>query len=362
MRRAPAASAASALARLWSAGAPTSARTGPCALDVPWPARGAASGCSSSSGDGGGGDSAPSRPRLPPDGPGLGHFLRRGGGATGRPPPPPPTPTPLPGMAGPIIAISSGKGGVGKSTVAANLAAALAARSLKIGLLDADVAGPSVPTMLGLDDGRKPDIEEGSGLLIPRRSSHGVFALSTGFLLPRGGAAVWRGPMVMSALGTLTRRGAWSGLDALVVDLPPGTGDAHLSIAQALPLAGAVVVTTPGAVALSDAARGAAMWSAAGVRVLGVVENMAGYACPACGHRDDVFGAGGGGEGQGGADSLGLPILGRVPLVAAVRAGGDAGAPVVVSDPASPAGVALTRVAAAVAAAVGLGSGGGGGG
>jgi ATP-binding protein involved in chromosome partitioning len=272
-------------------------------------------------------------------------------------------------MTGPIIAISSGKGGVGKSTVAVNVAAALAAagsargpgaarRPLRVGLLDADVAGPSVPAMLGLDDGVKPDLDEG-GRLVPRMSAHGVASLSTGYLLPAGRAAVWRGPMVMSALGTLSRRGAWEGCDVLLVDLPPGTGDAHLSLAQTLPLAGAVVVTTPQPIATADAARGAAMWTAAGVRVLGVVENMAGYACPACGHHYDVFGpaggGGGGGEGRGGgADSLGLPVLGRVPLMSAVRVGGDAGAPVVLTDPDSAAGVALRKVASAVAAAVGL--------
>ena len=301
----------------------------------------------------------PGRRVLPPGGPGLAAFTPPA--AKGRAPPPPPTPMPLPGLTGPIIAVSSGKGGVGKSTVAVNLAAALAAggggsSSFSVGLLDADVSGPSIPRMLGLE-GRKPDVDE-EGRMVPLTSpSSGVRALSTGFLMKKGGAAVWRGPMAMSALATLSQRGDWRGLDVLVVDLPPGTGDVPLSLAQTVSLAGVVLVTTPQEVALEDAARGAAMWAAAGIPVLGVVENMAGYACPCCGHEDWVFGGEEGGEGSpspGTSRLLGLPLLGRVPLVTGVRTGSDAGAPVVVTHPDSPAGKAFRAVAEGVAEAVGL--------
>jgi len=292
--------------------------------------------------------SAPPR-FFPTGGPGLAAFTPP---TKKRPPPPPPTPKPIPGLTGPIIAVSSGKGGVGKSTISVNLAAALVKHArLAVGLLDADVSGPSIPRMLGLmSEADKPHLD-GDGRILPLTSpTCGVRALSTGFMLARDKAAVWRGPMAMSALSTLTHRGDWRGLDALVIDLPPGTGDVSLSLAQTVCLAGVVVVTTPQDVSLEDAARGAAMWAAAGVRVLGVVENMAGYACPCCGHTDHVFG--GGGEEK--SELFGLPLLGRVPLVTAVRAGSDAGAPIVVSDPDSPAGKALRGVAAKVAAAVGL--------
>jgi ATP-binding protein involved in chromosome partitioning len=279
--------------------------------------------------------------------------------------PPPPPRQAIPGVAH-IVAVSSGKGGVGKSTVAGkrggwwrsrsresppplffllnllfkkkiavNLAVALARSGLSASILDADVHGPSVPRLLGLA-GRRAEVDPASGKLVPLLCRGGlVRSLSMGNLVDEGAAAVWRGPMVMSALETLTRQADWRGTDVLVLDMPPGTGDAHLSVAQRLPLAGALAVTTPQRVAVDDVRRGARGWSAAGVRLLGVVENMSGFACSGCGRVEDVFGGGGGGgEGEDEGESeasrlLGAPLLARVPLSRALRVSCDEGRPLV---------------------------------
>lgn len=225
-----------------------------------------------------------------------------------------------------------------------NLAAALAAAGVRVGLLDADVHGPSTPRLLNVA-GASPATSP-TGALLPV-ANYGVRTLSMGLLMREGAAAVWRGPMVMSALETLTRKADWSGTDLLIIDTPPGTGDAHLSLAQRLPLVGAVVVTTPSSLSADDAARGAAAWAAAGVRVLGVVENMAGHVCSACGARDDVFGAAGP-AGDAVAAAAGAPVLARVPLSGSLRQAGDEGAPVVIADPDSVAAAELRAAADAV--------------
>lgn len=230
-----------------------------------------------------------------------------------------------------------------------NIAAALAATGVRVGLLDADLHGPSTPRLLGVV-GTTPATHPTTGALLPV-ANYGVRTLSMGLLLEEGAAAVWRGPMVMSALETLTRKADWSGTDLLIIDTPPGTGDAHLSLAQRLPLVGAVVVTTPSSLSADDASRGARAWAAAGVRVLGVIENMAGHVCASCGARDDVFGEAGP-AGDAVAAAAGAPVFARVPLSGPLRAAGDDGAPVVVADPGSPAAGELRRAAAAVWAAV----------
>jgi ATP-binding protein involved in chromosome partitioning len=221
---------------------------------------------------------------------------------------------------------------------------------VRVGLLDADVHGPSIPRLLGLASAGRP-ATDAAGRLLPL-TNYGVRALSMGFLVDPGDAVVWRGPMVMSALETLTRKADWAGTDLLLIDMPPGTGDAVLSLAQRLPLTGALVVTTPSAVAVDDAARGARAWGAAGVGVLGLVQNMAGHVCGACGARDDVFGEGEGGAADAGSPLAGVPVLARVPLAGPVRASGDGGAPIVVTAPDSVAAVEFGRAAGAVWEAV----------
>jgi len=227
------------------------------------------------------------------------------------------------------IAVASGKGGVGKSTVAVNLAVGLAHRGARVGLLDADIYGPSIPLMMGVDE--RPTIDATGRSILPF-DRFGVRFMSLGFLVDKDAAVIWRGPMVMKAIEQLLRDVAWGELDILVVDMPPGTGDAQLTLSQKVRLSGAVIVTTPQDVALADAIKGVTMFRKVGVPILGIVENMSFFHCPQCGSRSDVFGHGGG---RREADRLEAPFLGEIPLDAAIREGGDAGRPVITVDPAS---------------------------
>ena len=232
----------------------------------------------------------------------------------------------LAGM-GAVVAVASGKGGVGKSTVAVNLAVALAQMKLRVGLLDADIYGPSLPRMLGL--ARKPDVRGDRMLPLP---AWGLEAMSIGFLVEEETAMIWRGPMVMSALEQMMGQVAWGPLDIMIVDMPPGTGDAQLTMAQRVALAGAVIVSTPQDVALSDARRGVRMFERTQVPVLGLVENMSYFCCPNCGHREEIFGHGGA---RAEAQRLGTEFLGEVPLLPDIRQSGDAGEPIVAAAPES---------------------------
>ncbi len=258
-----------------------------------------------------------------------------------RPAPPPAAEKPalLPGVTH-IVAVASGKGGVGKSTTAVNLAVALARQGLAVGLLDADVHGPSLPRMLGAS--AKPELRDGK--MVPLRA-WGLQAMSIGFLVDADTAMIWRGPMVMSALDQMMGQVDWGTLDILVVDMPPGTGDAQLTMAQKVSLSGAVIVSTPQDIALIDARRGVRMFEKTRVPVLGIVENMSVFCCPACGHRTELFGHGGA---KREAEALGVPFLGEVPLLMEVRTSGDAGTPICASDPSSPAAHAFAAIAAKV--------------
>ncbi len=234
----------------------------------------------------------------------------------------------VPGV-GAIIAVASGKGGVGKSTTAVNLALALKANGLKVGILDADIYGPSLPRLLHLT-GRPEPV---SGRVLKPLEGYGLKVMSMGFLVEEETPMIWRGPMVMSALTQMLREVAWGELDVLVVDMPPGTGDAQLTMAQQVPLAGAVIVSTPQDLALIDARKGLNMFRKVDVPVLGIVENMSYFLCPSCGERSDIFGHGGA---RAEAEKLGVPFLGEVPLHMEIRARSDAGTPVVVSEPDGP--------------------------
>ncbi|HEX9564463.1 MAG TPA: Mrp/NBP35 family ATP-binding protein [Gemmatimonadaceae bacterium] len=247
-----------------------------------------------------------------------------------------PPPVTYPGL-GSIIAVSSGKGGVGKSTVAVNLAVTLAARGARVGLMDADVYGPNVPRMMGVN-APPPVVDE----KIMPLEAHGVRLISLGFLIERDQPAIWRGPIVMKIVTQFLRDVNWGGLDFLIVDMPPGTGDAQLSLVQATQVRGAIIVTTPQDVATGDALRGAKMFMRVGVPVLGIVENMSWFECPHCGKPTPIFGAGGG---QRLADELELPLLGQIPLYPRVQEGGDSGIPIVVAEPASAAAKALAALA-----------------
>ncbi|MDB4980948.1 MAG: ATPase-like, ParA/MinD [Myxococcales bacterium] len=234
----------------------------------------------------------------------------------------------LPGVKN-IIAVAAGKGGVGKSTVSTNLAAALMRSGAKVGILDADVYGPSVPQMMG-EPTRAAGVET-TNKIIPA-VHHGLSVISVGFFVERGGAVIWRGPMVHKLLQQFIEDVEWGELDYLVVDLPPGTGDAQLSLSQLLPITGAVMVTTPQEVSIIDVEKALAMWTRVEVPVLGLVENMSGYVCPSCGHHEEIFLRGGG---RKLAERSNIPFLGEIPLQPAVSRAGDAGTPVVLSDPGS---------------------------
>ncbi len=237
-----------------------------------------------------------------------------------------------------IVAIASGKGGVGKSTTAVNLAVALAAEGLRVGLLDADIFGPSLPQMLGTRE--RPRTE---GQRIIPISRWGLKAMSIGFLVEEETAMIWRGPMVMGALEQLMGQVEWGALDIMVVDMPPGTGDAQLTMSQRVPLAGAVIVSTPQDVALIDARRGVKMFEKVHVPVLGVIENMSYYCCPNCGHRDEVFGHGGA---RAEAGRMGVEFLGELPLKLDIRTLADAGTPIVAARPETEEAQAYRRMAA----------------
>lgn len=243
-----------------------------------------------------------------------------------------------------VVAVASGKGGVGKSTIAANLAVRLAQNGRRVGLLDADIYGPSLPTMFGINE--RPRIE---GERMLPFEKYGIRLMSLGFVLEMDTPVIWRGPMVMRALEQLLGDVDWGALDYLIVDLPPGTGDAQLTLTQKVPLSGAVIVTTPQDVALIDARKGLAMFRKVNVPVVGIIENMSGFVCPHCGETSDIFKRGGGART---ADVLGCPFLGEIPLDPAIVAGGDAGEPIVVSAPEGPHGEAFGRVAEAVEAEV----------
>ncbi|HZW17502.1 MAG TPA: iron-sulfur cluster carrier protein ApbC [Luteimonas sp.] len=248
-----------------------------------------------------------------------------------------------------IIAVGSGKGGVGKSTTAVNLALALAADGARVGVLDADVYGPSIPTMLGLSG--RPDSPDGKSIE-PMRA-HGIEAMSIGLLVEQDTPMIWRGPMATSALTQLlgeTRWGGEEGLDYLVIDLPPGTGDIQLTLAQKIPVAGAIVVTTPQEVATMDARKALKMFEKVQVPVLGLVENMAVHVCSNCGHPEHIFGQGGG---ERMAATYGVPLLGALPLEIAIREQGDAGTPIVASAPDSAAAAAYREFARNVVAELG---------
>lgn len=239
-----------------------------------------------------------------------------------------------------IIAVASGKGGVGKSTVSANVAVALAQTGANVGLMDADIYGPNVPMMMGASD---PPGKEGEK--IKPADAHGVKIMSMGFFVPGDTAVVWRGPMVHTAIQQFFRDVLWGELDYLLIDLPPGTGDAQLSLSQIVPLTGVVTVTTPQEVALSDVRKGVMMFKKVNVPLLGMIENMSFFLCGHCGERTDIFSFAGG---ERAAEKFDVPFLGRIPLDPAIRAGGDAGTPLVVADPDSPQTQAFRSVTSAL--------------
>jgi len=257
----------------------------------------------------------PPRPQSPPRGRPTG----APGGSAG------PAPAGIPGVQA-IIAVASGKGGVGKSTTAVNLALALRELGLKVGILDADIYGPSMPKLLAIRE--RPQALGGNRLRPIER--FGMPVMSIGFLIEEETPMIWRGPMVMSALTQMLREVEWGTLDVMVVDMPPGTGDAQLTMAQQVPLKGAVIVSTPQDLALIDARRGIAMFRRVNVPVLGIVENMSTFVCPQCGTRSDIFGHGGA---RREAERLGVPFLGEVPLDIAIREKSDSGSPVVATAP-----------------------------
>jgi ATP-binding protein involved in chromosome partitioning len=250
----------------------------------------------------------------------------------------------LPGV-GAIVAVASGKGGVGKSTTAVNLAVALSSLGKRVGILDADVYGPSLPRMLGITDKPKP-LENKK---IEPLEAHGVKVMSMGFMVPEDTAMVWRGPMVIGALEQMMREVEWGTLDVLIVDMPPGTGDAQLTMAQRVPLAGVVIVSTPQDIALIDARKGMNMFAKVNVPVLGIVENMSMFICPKCGEQTNIFGHGGA---RAEAERLGCDFLGEIPLDVAIRVTSDSGQPITASEPDGPHAAAYRDLASAVLAKI----------
>ncbi len=254
--------------------------------------------------------------------------------------PPPQTPVAYPNL-GHIIAVSSGKGGVGKSTVSVNIAVALARQGARVGLMDGDIYGPNIPRMMGVSE--SPPVR---GEKIVPLEAHGVKLISLGLLIDRDQPAIWRGPIIMKIVNQFLRDVDWGQLDYFIVDLPPGTGDAQLSLVQATLVEGALIVTTPQDVSTGDALRGAKMFERVNVPVLGIVENMSYFICPHCDDRTSLFGEGGG---QRLADELGVQLLGQIPLYQPVMSGGDKGAPIVITEPDSDAGKALIALGGRVA-------------
>ena len=254
--------------------------------------------------------------------------------------------TPLPNVKN-ILAVASGKGGVGKSTTAVNLALALVAEGAKVGVLDADIYGPSIPRMLGVSG--KPDTKDGQRL--EPKLAHGVQAMSIGFMIEEDTPMIWRGPMVTQALTQLLNETNWVDLDYLIIDLPPGTGDIQLTLCQRVPVSGALIVTTPQDIALLDAKKALKMFEKVDVPVLGIVENMALHTCSQCGHTEHVFGAGGG---ERMAQQYGVPLLGSLPLDIRIREQADGGTPSVVADPASAVAASYREIARKTAAQLAL--------
>lgn len=245
-----------------------------------------------------------------------------------------------------IIAVAAGKGGVGKSTVATNLAAALSVQGTRVGILDADVFGPSIPQMMG--EPEVPAALSSENAMAPA-VHHGIKVLSVGFFVERGAAVMWRGPMIHKLLTQFMEDVEWGELDYLVIDLPPGTGDTQLSLAQLVPVTGAVMVTTPQEVSIIDVEKALAMWKKVEIPVLGVIENMSYFACPKCGHHEEIFARGGG---RKLAEREGLPFLGEIPMLSEVRSRGDAGKPIVLAEPESEVAQGFRRIARELACAL----------
>jgi len=251
--------------------------------------------------------------------------------------------TPVPGVRN-VIAVGAGKGGVGKTTVAVNLALALAQAGSRVGILDGDIYGPNVPIMFGLQAQLDSD-----GQKIRPAEKYGVQVVSIGFMTREDAPVIWRGPMLHSAIRQFFHEVAWRDLDYLIIDMPPGTGDVALSLAQTVPVAGAIVVTTPQQVSLADSRRAIRMYEKLNIPALGVVENMSYYECPACHHEASIFGRGGG---EQMAEQMGVPFLGRLPIYEPIRVGSDVGIPLVIAEPHSAAAAAFRRVAEQAAAQV----------
>jgi ATP-binding protein involved in chromosome partitioning len=246
-----------------------------------------------------------------------------------------------------IVAVGAGKGGVGKSTTAVNLALGLARKGARVGLMDADVYGPNIPQMLGVEE--PPVVSEDRKMVPPE--GHGIKVISMGMLVPADQPVIWRGPMLHGAVQQFMREVVWGELDYLIVDLPPGTGDVSLTMSQSVPVAGAVVVTTPQGVSVSDVRKAVAMFRQLNIPVLGVVENMSYFVCGHCQERTDIFGNGGGARM---AEDLKIPFLGEVPIDTRVRSGGDEGKPIVVAAPDAPAAQAFQEIAGKVAAQISI--------